>query len=30
VISRAAARFAVRLDGSVCVDAGPEQFLRDA
>jgi hypothetical protein len=30
MISRGAARFAVRLDGRVCVDANPERLLRDA
>ena len=29
-ISRAAGRFAVRLDGRVCVDGMPERLLRDA
>jgi hypothetical protein len=30
VISRASARFALRLDRRVCVGASPEQLLRDA
>ena len=29
-ISRVAARFAVRLDGSVCVDGRAERLVRDA
>ena len=30
LVSRAAARFAVRLDGRVVVDPGSERLLRDA